>query len=74
MAAFFFSKLNLKKYSKIDFSSFWHDLGFGGSFFLFKIQFKQVFKNLIFPAFGTILVLVAAFFLFKIQFEKAFKN
>ena len=27
----------LKEYSKIDFSSFWRDLGFGGSLFLFKI-------------------------------------
>ena len=29
---------------KPDFSSFWHDLGVGGSFFLFKIQFEKVFK------------------------------
>ena len=28
----------LKKYSKIDFSSFWRDLGFGGSFFLVRIH------------------------------------
>ena len=70
VAAFFFSKLNLNKYSKIDFSSFWHDLGFGGSFFLFKIQFEKVFKNWFFPAFGTILVLVAAFFYSKFNLKK----
>ena len=38
----------LKKYSKIDFSSFWHDLGFVGSFFLVTFQFKKVFENCFF--------------------------
>ena len=35
---------NKKKYPKIDFSSFWHDLGFGGNFFLVRIQFKNYLK------------------------------
>ena len=35
-AAFFLVRIQFKKYLKIDFSSFWHDLGFGGSLFLFK--------------------------------------
>ena len=34
----------LKKYSKIDFSSFWHDLRFGSSFFQVRIQLKQYLK------------------------------
>ena len=46
------------------FPVFWHDLGFGGSFFLFKIQFKMCSK-IDFPAFGTTLVLVAIFFYSK---------
>ena len=38
----------LKKYYKFDFSSFWHSLGFSGSFFPVKIQFKKVLKKFIF--------------------------
>ena len=34
----------LKEYSKIDFSSFWYDLGFVGSFFLVLFQFKKVLE------------------------------
>ena len=51
----------LKKYYKFDVSSFWHSLGFSGSFFPVKIQFKKVLK-IHFPAFGAVLVLAAAFF------------
>ena len=58
----FYSNLNEKNIQKLIFSSFWHDLlGFGGSFFLFKIQAKNNVTKLIFPAFGMILVLVAFF-------------
>ena len=38
-----------QKKFKIDFSSFWHDHGFGGNFFLVRIQSKSIWK-LIFPA------------------------
>ena len=51
----------LKKYYKFDVSSFWHSLGFSGSFFPVKIQFKKVLQIHV-PAFGVILVLAAAFF------------
>ena len=64
----------LKKYSKTDFSSFWQDLGCGGSFFLVRIQLKKVFWKLFFPAFGTILVLVAACFYSKFNLKKYLKT
>ena len=56
----FFSSFNLKRYWKIDFSSFWHDLGFGGGFFLSKIQLKKYLK-IVFSSFWHVLVLMAAF-------------
>ena len=59
----------LKKYCEIVFSSFWHDLGFGGSFFLVRIQFKKYLK-IDFSSFWKDL----AWFLFKISFTKVFKN
>ena len=48
VAAFFLVRIQFQKYLKIDFSSFWHGLGFGGSLFLFKTYFKKVFKNWVF--------------------------
>ena len=51
---------SIEKAFQIDFSSFWHDLGFGGSLFLLNFNFKKYSK--IVPAFGTILVLAAVFF------------
>ena len=50
-----------KKYWKIDFCSFWQDLGFGESFFYSNSNQKSI-EQLIFPAFGKILVLGNAFF------------
>ena len=41
VAPFFHSKLNLENIENLIFSSFWHDMGFGGSLFLFKIQCKK---------------------------------
>ena len=38
---FFFEISIEKRIKKIDFSSFWHDLGFGGGFFLVKIQLEK---------------------------------
>ena len=66
VAAFFFSKFNLNKYSKIDFSSFWHDLVFGGSFFLFKIELKK-YSKIVFSSFWHDLGFGGSFFLFKIE-------
>ena len=57
VAPFFHSKLNLENIKILIFPSFWHDIGFGGSLFLFKIQCKKSSKFCFFPAFGTILVL-----------------
>ena len=57
VAPFFHSKLNLENIEILIFPSFWHDIGFGGSLFLFKIQCKKYSKFCFFPAFGTILVL-----------------
>ena len=51
------------------FSSCWHDIGFGGSLFLFRILLKSI-QKLIFPAFGTILVLVAACFYSNVNLKK----
>ena len=36
---------SIKKYSKIDFSSFWQDFGFGGSFLSIQNSIRKVFKN-----------------------------
>ena len=44
VAPFFHSKLNLENIENLIFSSFWHDMGFGGSLFLFKIQCKKYSK------------------------------
>ena len=51
----------IKKYWKIDFCSFWQDLGFGECFFLFKFQLNSI-QKWIFSVFGKILVLANAFF------------
>ena len=63
----------LKRYSKIDFSSFWYDLGFVGSFFLVLFQFKKVFENCFFQ------LLARSWFWWQlvsiqIQLKKVFKN
>ena len=68
----FFRNFNLKKYQKIDFSSFWHVLVLMAVFFFTKFDLKSI-KKLIFPAFGTILVLVAAFFYSKFN-QKSIKK
>ena len=39
---FFLFKILFKKYSEIDFFSFWQDLGFGGCFFLLNFNFKNL--------------------------------
>ena len=65
VAACFYSNFNLKKYWKIDFSSFWHDLGFGGSLFLFKIQSKK-YSKIDFLSFWHDLGSGGSFFLFNI--------
>ena len=44
VAPFFHSKLNLENIEILIFPSFWHDIGFGGSLFLFKIQCKKYSK------------------------------
>ena len=48
VAPFFHSKLNLENIEILIFPSFWHDIGFGGSLFLFKIQCKNKFKKFVF--------------------------
>ena len=68
----FFRNFNLKKYQKIDFSSFWHVLVLMAVFFFTKFDLKSI-KKLIFPAFGTILVLAAAFFYSKFN-QKSIKK
>ena len=54
-AAFFYSDLNVKKYWKVDFFSFWQDLGFDGCFFYATFSQKNI-GQLIFSAFGQVLV------------------
>ena len=67
MAACFYSKFNLEKYSKIDVSSFWHDLGFGGSSFYSNLNEKNI-QKLVFSSFWhDLLGFGGSFFLFKIQ-------
>jgi len=74
VAACFYSKFNLEKYSKIDVSSFWHDLGFGGSSFYSNLNEKNI-QKLFFPAFGTtFLVLVAASFYSKFKQKIMLQN
>ena len=63
----------LKEYSKIDFSSFWHDLGFGGSFFLVTFQFKKYLK-IVFSSFWHDLRFGSSFFLVRSQLKKVFEN
>ena len=57
----FFIQILIAKVLKIDFFSFWQDLGFGECFFYSNSNLKRI-ENLIFSAFGKILVLVNAFF------------
>ena len=45
VAPLFHSKLNLENIEILIFPSFWHDIGFGGSLFLFKIQCKNKLKK-----------------------------
>ena len=71
-AACFYSKLNLQKYSKIDFSSFWHDLGFGGSLFLFKILLKK-YSKIDFSSFWHDLGFGGSFFHSQFNFKKYWK-
>jgi len=59
---------NSKKYSKIDFSNFWYDLGFVGSFFLVTFQFKEYLK-IDFSSFWRDLGFGGSLFLFKISFK-----
>ena len=68
-AACFYSQFNLQKYSKIDFSSFWHDLGFGGSQFPCKIPLKK-YSNIDFSSFWHDLGFGGSFFPFKISILK----
>ena len=56
---------DLKKYSITDFFSFWYDLGFGGSLFLFKIYFKK-YSKIVFSSFWHDLGFGGGFFLFNI--------
>jgi len=65
VAACFFSNVNLKKYSITDFFSFWYDLGFGGSLFLFKIYFKK-YSKIVFSSFWHDLGFGGGFFVFNI--------
>ena len=58
----------LKKYSKVVFSSFWHDLGFGGSFFLVTFQFKKYWK-IVFSQ-----LLARSWFWWQLDRAKSWKN
>ena len=68
-AACFYSQFNLQKSSKIDFSSFLHDLGFGGSQFPFKIPLKK-YSNIDFSSFWHDIGFGGSFFPFKISILK----
>ena len=59
---FFLFKFKLQKYSKIDFFSFWQDLGFGELLFFYLDSYYKSIQKLIFSAFGKILVLANAKF------------
>ena len=72
-AACFYSHFNLQKYSKIDSSSFWHDLGFGGSQFPFKIPLKK-YSKIDFSSFWHNLGFGGSFFPFKVQFSKSIEK
>ena len=80
--AFFLFNFKLKKYCKIDFCSFWQDLGFGECVFSFQFLIKKDLKNCFLQQ-----ILVLANFciwqdfgfgkcVFSIQFliKKVFKN
>ena len=70
----FSSQNSIKEYLKIDFSSFWHDLGFWWQLVSIQILISKSIQKLIFSVFGTILVLVAACFYSKFPLKKYLKN
>ena len=45
VAAGFYAKFNLKTYSKMDFSTFWHDVSFWRQLFSIQNSSKKTFKN-----------------------------
>ena len=57
----------------MDFSSVWHDLGFGGCLFLFKIPLKK-YSKIDFSSFWHDLGFGGSLFLFKIQSSEVMNN